>query len=246
MDLAKPVDADVQEIKKAAVSEPPAPGKEKKPLTEKQLAALAKATETRKRKREEKLAAETAQAKAKQDAEAAEAKRTADAEAKKAAAREKRRARAALKREEKQQQQQEQSPDSTSVSDVTAAVEEAVSELMLSKPDASADEPGKPKRQRVKKSGPAHGQDQVGESRPVSAKDDIEPPVWFKKYIQLVKKEESKTLRDGKQRKQVAREAEAAATAAWNDDVTRSRVRQETDNHLSRMYSMMFGDRRLK
>lgn len=76
-------------------------------------------------------------------------------------------------------------------------------------------------------------------------RDDV-PPVWFKQYVAGVKKEEAKVSKEKKPQKQIAQEASQVAENQWNDGFTRDRVRSEVDNHMSRMYHMMFGGRRLK
>jgi len=73
--------------------------------------------------------------------------------------------------------------------------------------------------------------------------DREEPPPWFKKYIGSVKKEEN-AVGDKKPKKAMAEEIETVAEKTWNDGVTRDRVKQEVDNHMSRMYSQIFGNRR--
>lgn len=80
----------------------------------------------------------------------------------------------------------------------------------------------------------------------VRLEDDTTPPTWFKQYVAGVKKEEAKVGRDKKPQKQIVQEAQEVAKHQWNDGFTRDRVRTEVDNHMSRMYHMMFGGRRLK
>lgn len=102
LDLAKPI-SKKGKGKKIEEPEPehfePAPVKEKKAPTEKQLAALAKAQETRKRKREEAEQAKVAAEEAVKAAAAAEEEKKKAAEAKKEAAREKRRAKKEAKKQ---------------------------------------------------------------------------------------------------------------------------------------------------
>lgn len=73
-----------------------------------------------------------------------------------------------------------------------------------------------------------------------------QPPAWFKQYVAGVKKEESKVSNDKKPQKQIQLEANQVAENQWKDGFTRDRVRNEVDNHMSRMYQMMFSGRRLK
>lgn len=73
--------------------------------------------------------------------------------------------------------------------------------------------------------------------------DREEPPAWFKKYVGSVKKEEN-ALGEKKPGKVVNEEIVQVAEKTWNDGVTRDRVKQEVDNHMNRMYSQIFGNRR--
>ena len=75
---------------------------------------------------------------------------------------------------------------------------------------------------------------------------DNEPPIWFKQYVAGVKKEEAKISREKKPKKQIQQEAREVAQTSWADGFTRDRVRNEVDGHMSRMYQMMFGGRRMK
>lgn len=72
------------------------------------------------------------------------------------------------------------------------------------------------------------------------------PPAWFKQYVAGVKKEEAKVSKDKKPQRQIQQEANEVAEHQWQDGFTRDRVRNEVDNHMSRMYQMMFSGRRLK
>lgn len=78
------------------------------------------------------------------------------------------------------------------------------------------------------------------------ARTEDGPPVWFKQYVAGVKKEEAKVSKDKKPQRQIKQEAIDVAEHQWNDGFTRDRVRNEVDNHMSRMYQMMFSGRRLK
>lgn len=75
-------------------------------------------------------------------------------------------------------------------------------------------------------------------------RDDSIPPPWFQKYVEGVKKEEAKVSSTPK--KQVAEEARQVAQHAWDDGLTRDRVQNEVDGHMSRMYSMIFHNRKFK
>lgn len=82
----------------------------------------------------------------------------------------------------------------------------------------------------------------VNRSRPVY-KEESEPPAWFKKYVEGVKKEKSKMTDDRKPQKEIREEAQQEAQVRWDDESTRHRVNHEVDNHMNRMYSMIFGKR---
>ena len=79
-------------------------------------------------------------------------------------------------------------------------------------------------------------------SRPVY-REEHEPPVWFKKYIETVKTEQSKLGPEKKAQKVIKEEAQQEAQVHWGDQPTRNRVTHEVDNHMNRMYSMIFGKR---
>jgi hypothetical protein len=80
-------------------------------------------------------------------------------------------------------------------------------------------------------------------SRPVYENDN-DPPAWFKKYVESVKTEQSKLNQDKKAQKVIKEEAQQEAKVHWEDEPTRNRVTHEVDNHMTRMYSMIFGQRR--
>lgn len=83
----------------------------------------------------------------------------------------------------------------------------------------------------------------VNRSRP-AYENDNEPPAWFKKYVESVKTEQSKLAQEKKAHKVIKEEAQQEAKTHWEDQPTRSRVTHEVDNHMNRMYSMIFGQRR--
>lgn len=79
-----------------------------------------------------------------------------------------------------------------------------------------------------------------------TSSNSSDPPAWFKQYVAGVKKEEAKISREKKPKKQIQQEAREVAQTSWADGFTRDRVRNEVDGHMSRMYQMMFGGRRMK
>lgn len=182
----------VQEVTPAVTPEPEAK-KEKKPPTEKQLAARAKFAENRKKKLEEQAAE-----KLRLEAEVAEKQKAIEAKeaeiaAKKSARAEKRK----MKKEEKE---------------IDVAVEKAVEEV-------------EPKPKKVRRT---------------VKRDESVPPVWFEKFVESAKMEESKISAEKKPVKQVKEEAKAAAQAQWSDGYTRDRVNQQVDNHMTKLYGMIF------
>lgn len=70
-----------------------------------------------------------------------------------------------------------------------------------------------------------------------------EPPKWFKQYIEGVKNEQTKLSQEKKPMKAIREEAEEEAKVHWENSPTRARVTSEVDNHMNRMYSMIFGRR---
>ncbi len=160
---------------------PPAPKKEKKPATEKQLAALKKAQETKKRKREEKLAAEPAP----------EAGPSAPVEKKK-----------------------RQKTVSVETMSTDTRIDHEVEKLQKKR-------------------------------APRKLKDPADPPKWFVQYVSSVKKEESKLSDVKKPQKVIAEEAGAQAKSSWQNGLVRDRVQNEVDSHMTRIYSMIFGARRM-
>ena len=87
--------------------------------------------------------------------------------------------------------------------------------------------------------------EEVTEPKPKKVKrtlkrDESVPPVWFEKFVESAKMEESKIAADKKPAKIVKEEAKAAAQAQWSDGYTRDRVNQQVDNHMSKLYGMIF------
>lgn len=92
----------------------------------------------------------------------------------------------------------------------------------------------KPKRKRAKK---------IPET--VKTIKDIEkesePPMWFKKYIEGVQREKKTQAGEKVAKKQLKEEVEDLAQKSWDDGLTRDRVNDELGNHMSRMHKMVFG-----
>lgn len=77
-------------------------------------------------------------------------------------------------------------------------------------------------------------------------RDDSIPPTWFQKYVEGVKQEEARQSQAKVSKKQVEIEAKNAATKQWQDGLTRDRIQNEVDGHMSRMYGMIFHNRKMK
>jgi hypothetical protein len=206
MELAKPV----EKKKKASETEKPV----KPDVSEKRMAALAKAQETRKRKREE-----AEEKKKQQEMEVEAEKKKADEVLEKAT--QLKQKRAEKRRLQRAVKKQEATPVSSDV---------ASSEGSEGSSEAAVDE-------AVKKI--------VQEKKPVSVEDKGEPPEWFKKYVEGVKNEEMKIKKEKKPKKVMRQESKEAAKDLWADGLTRNRVQQEVDSHMTKMYSQIFGVRRL-
>ena len=71
-------------------------------------------------------------------------------------------------------------------------------------------------------------------------KDASEPPAWFNQYVATVKKEEASMKTEKVSAKQMKEDVKEVANQKWNDGLTRDRVTNEVDNHMSRMYSQIF------
>jgi colicin import membrane protein len=82
----------------------------------------------------------------------------------------------------------------------------------------------KPKKQRKKKIAPP----------------PEEPPLYLKKYIEGMLKAQNSVSEVKKNVKQIKEEADAQSKSAWGDDLKRDSVKSEVDNHMNRMYGMMF------
>jgi hypothetical protein len=74
-------------------------------------------------------------------------------------------------------------------------------------------------------------------------RDPTVPPAWFEKYVQGVKKEEAMVKTEKVPAKKVKLDAQETAKERWDDGLTRDRVTNEVDNHMTRMYSMIFNKR---
>lgn len=76
----------------------------------------------------------------------------------------------------------------------------------------------------------------VKERKPRKKYNPEDPPKWFQKYLEGVKREQDQK----KPVKQIQQEAEVEAKTRWENGMVRDRVRNEVDSHMNRMYSMIF------
>ena len=74
---------------------------------------------------------------------------------------------------------------------------------------------------------------------------DENPPLWFKNYVIGVKEEQAKINNSKIPKKQVRIEANDIAQKQWQQPVTRERVQNSVNNHMQKMYSMVFPNRKL-
>jgi hypothetical protein len=133
-----------------------------------------------------------------------------------------------------------------------------VAKKALPTPEPTEEEEPKPKKRVKKTSEEPKKRVKVLESSPLDCtpeppkkrvrkpkqiepvKENLEPPQWFNKYVEGVKKEEAIQKTEKVPAKQVKQEAQEVAQKSWNDGLTRDRVSNEVDSHMNRMYSMIF------
>jgi hypothetical protein len=106
----------------------------------------------------------------------------------------------------------------------------------------------KPIKSRKRKSAMDKEIDLAVATLPKKVKEDEEeqpeePPAWFKKYVSGVKNEESQLREKPKPKKEIAKESEQVANEQWGNGLVRDRVRNEVDQHMNRMYQMIFNRR---
>ena len=122
------------------------------------------------------------------------------------------------------------------------AIEAPVEEIEVATEEV---EPVIPKKKRTPKPKPEpipEPQEPI-EPKPKRAKKENEPPVWFKKYVEDVQKEKASIGGEvsKKQENIIKTEALRVAKKSWQSGFTRDRVQGEVDNHMNRMYGMIFG-----
>jgi hypothetical protein len=191
------------------------PPAEKKPRSEKQIAAFAKAQETRKRKREEQQQAAELEVEEKQK-EVDEAENLlAAAQAKKSAANEKRR----LARAAKKTVPTTPATEATDEEYVEEIIEEVLSPLPPPPPPPPSEE-----EVLIPKVDP----------------ESDEPPKWFCKYIENMKKDENKLGGAKKAHKVIKQEAKDIAEEKWAQPKVRQQVNKSIGSHMDRLYGQIF------
>jgi len=216
--VAKLYSADVlSTAKPVAPTEPTEvkPPKIKKPATEKQLAALAKAKEARRLKKE---AMEAAKLLADKQATEAAEKEVLEATQKEEKLRARREAAKERRRLKKLAEMQE---EKTLLKDPAPQLPIPPPTLPQQPitPDSSVTEEPKKKKPRVKR-------------------DPNDPPQWFTKFVENGKQELNLQAAEKKPKKIVREEAQHEAQQQWQDGFTRDRINHEINNHVNRMYSM--------
>lgn len=74
----------------------------------------------------------------------------------------------------------------------------------------------------------------------IDAPPSEEPPAYLKKYIEGMLKSQNAISDVKKPVKQIKDEANEQSRMTWADNVKRDGFKTEVDNHMNRMYSMMF------
>lgn len=72
-----------------------------------------------------------------------------------------------------------------------------------------------------------------------------EPPSWFKSYVldEQKRRNAEKSRKEKQPSSMVKAAAHEIASQKWGDGFTRDKVKNEVDNHMSRLYSMIHGRR---
>ncbi len=89
-------------------------------------------------------------------------------------------------------------------------------------------------------SAPSETQSEVGKPTKKRKRDEDEPPAWVGKFVESVIAEKSKANGEKKPAKQIREEAKTAAKEQWQNGFTKDRITNEVDNHMNRLYGMIF------
>lgn len=74
-------------------------------------------------------------------------------------------------------------------------------------------------------------------------KDPNVAPAWFEKFVENIQKEKNQFTETKVTAKQVKADAIEVAKKRWEDGLVRDRVNDEMNNHMGRMYKMIFSGR---
>lgn len=85
----------------------------------------------------------------------------------------------------------------------------------------------------------------VKKSRKKKEVDPNEPPAWFTNVFKTVLTEKSTVSGDNKPKKQIIEESKSSAQEQWKSGIVRDRVNNETNGHMARLTTMIFGDRQM-
>lgn len=155
-----------------------------------------------------------------------------------------------IKKPRKPRQKKEKVPEAEPV----PVEEKPVPQLVVEEPKIETKKPAPKKRKQpieevdaesatMPTPTPSPKKKKIEEKKQRKPRDPTVPPLWFEKYIQGVKKEEAAAKQEKVSAKQVKQEAQEAAQKSWENGLTRDRVANEVDQHLSRMYNMVFSRR---
>ena len=76
-------------------------------------------------------------------------------------------------------------------------------------------------------------------------RDADQPPKWFMKFHENIERERSVVNQDRKPVKRIKKESKERAEENWQRPLVRQRVQTEVDDHMGKMYSMIFSNRKM-
>lgn len=141
--------------------------------------------------------------------------------------------------EAKQKEEEMLAKEKTLAEEKKLLLKEKRRQARLAKKNSVPETPEEPKTEEEPKEEQKEVEEVVNK-RKRARKNPADPPAWFQKYVEGVKKEQSKHVDQKVPQKQVKFEAQAAAKKSWDNGLTRDRVKNEVDQHMNRMYSMIF------
>jgi hypothetical protein len=211
------------------------------PVVEKPKRVLSEETKlklkaARERKKQERLDAELQRQKEAETQAAEAAAAAALAQAKKEAANAKRRE-ARKRKLAAQGQTLTQGNDAGSVTSATGATPTPEPEP---EPEPAQK---KPRVRKAKSTTPSvNGTTSVGSAPSASSEtDSSHPPAWFNKFVGAMLQEKHEMSGTHIAPRALKEQADQQATERWSNSYTRDRVRSTVDDHVGRMYDMIFG-----